>query len=454
MADEQTDGMLLQVLLLSRCSGRSPGRNRRPYNRSSMPRAITTPPRTASPREVQLPAVKIDRRAVQRLRAGHVWVYRSDLIDQTTPRAALVRVVDEAGRSYGCALSSSTSQIALRMLDTRELAPERMPHVVAERVRAAIAYRRQLAIPERTDAYRVVFSEADSLPGLVIDRYNDVIAVQFLTQAMDLPEAREAVVKTLQDELAPAGIVERVEARIRELEDLAARDEGLLAGSKLATHFEMNRQLSGGPVRFAYDASLGQKTGAFLDQRENYAAAAQYARGAALDVFCYQGGFALHLARVCEQVIGVDASRAALEVGERNFALNRETLRPAEIEWMEANAFDLLRDWSDAGRKFSTIVLDPPAFAKTKRTLPTALRGYKELNLRALKMLEPGGVLITCSCSHHVSEQEFIDMVSEAARDAHRRVRVLERRGQALDHPVISGIPETAYLKCLILYAE
>jgi len=199
-------------------------------------------------------------------------------------------------------------------------------------------------------------------------------------------------------------------------------------------------------VKFHFDALAGQKTGAFLDQRENYAAAAQYASGEALDVFCYQGGFALHQAEKCPKVTGVDISRPALETAEQNATLNGR-----EIEWIEANAFDLLRDYADSGKHYDTIVLDPPAFAKSKKTLDTALRGYKELNLRALKMLRPGGLLVTCSCSYHVSPLEFLNIVAAAARDAHRDVRVLESRTQSKDHPILPSVPETAYLKCLIL---
>jgi 23S rRNA (cytosine1962-C5)-methyltransferase len=202
-------------------------------------------------------------------------------------------------------------------------------------------------------------------------------------------------------------------------------------------------------VRFHYDALHGQKTGAFLDQRENYAAAAQYARGEALDVFCYEGGFALHLAAACSKVTGVDSSRAALEVADQNAALNGR-----DIEWIEANAFDLLRDYAAAGRQYDTIVLDPPAFAKSKRNVETAMRGYKELNIRALKMLRAGGRLVTCSCSYHVSDGEFIQMLSEASADTHKPVRTLERRGQGKDHPVLLTVPETSYLKCVILSAS
>ncbi len=212
----------------------------------------------------------------------------------------------------------------------------------------------------------------------------------------------------------------------------------------LATQFRING------LAFGYDAGSGQKTGAFLDQRLNYAAAARHAHGEALDVCTYQGGFALHMAQTCRRVTGVDASRAALEGAERNLEANRDRLQGSEVDWVEANAFDLLREWSDSGAQYDTIVLDPPAFAKSKRAAEGALRGYKELNLRALKMLRPGGVLVTCSCSHHVSGAEFTAVVAAAAGDAGRRVRLLERRGAAPDHPVVLTIPETEYLKCLI----
>jgi 23S rRNA (cytosine1962-C5)-methyltransferase len=200
-------------------------------------------------------------------------------------------------------------------------------------------------------------------------------------------------------------------------------------------------------VRFHFDGITGQKTGGFLDQRENYFAAEHYAHGEALDVFCYQGGFALHLARTCTSVTGVDSSRPALEVAEQNSQLNGR-----EIDWIEANAFDLLKEYAAAGRQYDTIVLDPPAFAKSKRDLDAALRGYKELNLRALKMLRPGGILVTCSCSYHVNETTFTQMLVEAALDSHRTLRILERRSQAKDHPVVPTIPETSYLKALACY--
>lgn len=381
----------------------------------------------------------ISSRGVARLRAGHVWVYRSDLVsaDGIAP-GSLVQVVDERGRAQGSALYSSASQIAIRMLAPGPV--EDLPALIRERLLAAIRYRNQVVTG--TDACRLVFSEADFLPGLVVDRYNDVLTVQVLTQAMDSEAARLAIISTLTGQLSPAGVVERVEERVRELEQLPPRANGLLAGEKTDTVFTMNG------VRFQYRGLEGQKTGAFLDQRENYAAAARYAHGEALDVFCYQGGFALHLAGACSQVTGVDSSRAALEAAEQNAALNQPG---HEIEWIEGNAFDLLKGYSEAGRQYHTIVLDPPAFARSRKTLETALRGYKELNLRALKMLRPGGVLVTCSCSYHVSEGDFLETVASAARDARRTLRLIEKRGQGRDHPVLVGVPETSYLKCLIL---
>ncbi len=389
------------------------------------------------------PFVKLSTRGATRLQTRHPWVYRSDVVESNDPPpGAVVRVLDQRGKFLGTALYSSSSQIAIRMISHGSVA--NLPALVAERIRDAIAYRKELV--GNTDAYRIVFSEADFLPGLIVDRYNDVLSVQILTQAMDTPPVREAIVETLrkEEELHPAGIVERVEARIRELEQLPPLASGLLWGDKTSTEVTMNG------VHFHYDGLEGQKTGAFLDQRENYAAAAEYAHGEALDVFCYQGGFALHMARhpaaKCSSVTGVDSSRPALEMAEKNAALNGR-----DLEWIEANAFDLLREYSAADRRYDTIVLDPPAFAKSKRDLDKALRGYKELNLRAMKMLRPGGVLVTCSCSFHVGEADFMGMVAEAARDAHRDLRVVENRGAARDHPILLNVPETSYLQCLIL---
>ena len=396
------------------------------------------------------PSVKLSARGVARLQARHPWVYRSDLAETDgIPPGALVRVFDQRGKFLGTALYSSSSQIAIRMISHGSVSD--FPGLIAERVRAAIAYRSGLVA--NTDAYRVVFSEADFLPGLIVDRYNDVISIQILTQAMDTERAREAILETLREEVQPAGIVERVDARIRDLEQLPPRDSGLLFGEQSSTVIHMNSNTNSNTnsanmngVQFHYDGFEGQKTGAFLDQRENYAAAAEYAHGEALDAFCYQGGFAFHLAPKCASVTGVDSSRPALEMAEKNAGLNGR-----EVEWIEANAFDLLRDYAAANRRYDTIVLDPPAFAKTKRDLDKALGGYKELNLRAMKMLRPGGILVTCSCSFHVSAADFLRVVAAAAQDAHKSLRVLESRGAAKDHPMLLNVPETSYLQCLIL---
>jgi 23S rRNA (cytosine1962-C5)-methyltransferase len=386
--------------------------------------------------------VVVNRRAALRVRDGHPWVYRSDVVAAHATPGSFVRVVDDRGYVLGTALYSTSSQIAVRMFGLQNGEVRSAPELLRQRIREAIHYRERVV--RDSNAFRVLFSEADGAPGLIVDKYNDVITLQVLTQAMDREEMRSAALAELTEHFAPAGIVERVDERIRQLEELPPRSSGLLHGAKSATEFEMNG------LRFRFDALAGQKTGAFLDQRENYAAAAQYARGEALDVFCYHGGFALHLSRVCDSVAGVDASRGALEMAEQNEILNRDQWAGREIEWIEANAFELLRDYSDARRQFDTIVLDPPAFAKTKRNLETAIRGYKELNLRALKMLRPGGTLITCSCSFHVAQSEFMQMLTDAARDAHRELRVLETRSQSKDHPVVLSIPETFYLKCVI----
>lgn len=370
-------------------------------------------------------------------------MYRSDVqAGEQVPAGALVEVRDERGRKLGVAFYSSASQIAIRLLDSGELADEKLPELLRERIAAAAAWRRERV--RDADSYRVIFSESDLLPGLIVDKYNDVLVLQALTQAFHRADVRQVVIDSLAGEFAGASIVERVDAHIQELEQLPSRPSQLVLGERAASIFTLNG------VRFHFDALAGQKTGAFLDQRENYAAAARYAHGQALDCFSYQGGFALHLARRCESVTAVDSSRPALEVAEQNEELNRDQYRAGEIEWIEANAFDLLKDYAAARREYDIVVLDPPAFAKTKRAVPTALSGYKELNLRALKMLRPGGALMTCSCSFHVSEAEFLEMLGAAAADAGRRVRIVEKRGASSDHPVLLNVPETAYLKCVI----
>ena len=388
--------------------------------------------------------VIVNERAAKRLRDGHVWVYASDVLnDGGAVPGAIVHVVGPKDKFLGSAIYSSSSQIKLRLLGREALrSEEELLQLVRQRLTEALDYR--AIVVQDSNACRLVFSEADRLPGLIIDRYNDVFTLQVLTQAWADQQRKQAIIAELKKFAGVENIVERADARIRQLEQLPEMESRLIEGGKSSTIFTMNG------VKFHYDALGGQKTGAFLDQRENYAAAAQYAKGEALDVCTYQGGFALHLARVCDKVTAVDISREVLEVAEQNEKLNAAANKN-EIEWIEGNAFDLMKDYSSAGKQYDTIVLDPPAFAKSKKNLESALRGYKELNLRAMKMLRPGGVLVTCSCSFAVSEQDFLDVLNGAAQDAHRSVRILEKRTQAKDHPILLGVPETYYLKCFIL---
>jgi 23S rRNA (cytosine1962-C5)-methyltransferase len=418
---------------------------RNPLSAPNKKSTATRAPRTEGPVAV------ISRRAAERLRAGHVWVYRSDIEHLVEEGPGLLPVTDNRGFPLGTALWSPTSQIALRLLTSElHLTHEAWLKLLDQRLRQAIQLRHGM-LEEGTDACRLVFSEADQLPGLIVDRYGDLVLFEILAKALDRDDIRAAIVEVLKAELDPVTIVERSDPRIRELEQLSQPSEAPLYSQEPIAQLTAIFHLNG--MAFHYDANAGQKTGAFLDQRLNYAAASRYARGEALDVCTYQGGFALHLARSCSRVTGIDASRAALEVAEENLEVNRHRIQ-ASVEWIEANAFDLLHDWSAAGNTFDTVVLDPPAFAKSKRAVAGALRGYKELNLRALKMLRPGGTLVTCSCSHHLSWDDFHGVLAAAAGDAQRRVRLLERRGAAPDHPVILNIAETEYLKCLILQVE
>jgi 23S rRNA (cytosine1962-C5)-methyltransferase len=404
----------------------------------------------------------ITRRAADRLRAGHLWIYRSDidrLSDSEAPGGSLLIVADSRGIPLGTALYSAGSEIALRLVSrqpglsrTEYLADVRQRTLEAIQLRTRVAAE-AFSIAGEDNACRLIFSEADDLPGIIADRYDGLVVVQLLTQGTAQDDVRSVLVEVLAMQPWVGIVVERPDPRIRELEHLSAPPDSPLfvrdaTDPSLQTIFSING------MRFHFDAGAGQKTGAFLDQRLNYAAAANLAlqsgeTNRALDICTYQGGFALHLARVCQRVTGVDASRAALEVADRNLELNPSLT--AKVDWIEADAFELLRDFADAGEHFDAIVLDPPAFAKSKRAAKGAMRGYKELNLRALKMLNAGGTLVTCSCSHHVGLTDFLEVVSIAAVDAGRRVQLLETRGAAPDHPAILTLPETSYLKCLIL---
>ncbi|HEY9283755.1 MAG TPA: class I SAM-dependent rRNA methyltransferase, partial [Pyrinomonadaceae bacterium] len=300
---------------------------------------------------------------------------------------------------------------------------------------------RRAGLEREADAFRLVYSEGDALPSLVVDRYADVLVLQTLSQGTEA--LKTLLVELLVEELRPRAVVERNDVRVRRLEGLEL-SAGVLYGDAPG-----DLEVVQHGVRFSVAPLGGQKTGAFLDQRENHAAAALVARGRALDCFTFNGGFALAMSARCESVTGLDISGEAIGAARRNAELNGAT----NVEFSEANVFDALRELQEAGAQFDTVVLDPPAFAKNRASVPAAARGYKEINLRALKLLAPGGVLVTCTCSHHMTEPLFLDLLRDAAADARRRVQIVERRAQSSDHPVLVGVPETYYLKCVVARA-
>jgi 23S rRNA (cytosine1962-C5)-methyltransferase len=382
-----------------------------------------------------MPHLTITHRGEERVRSGHPWVYRSDVKDASAAGGDVVLVSGPRGRPIGYALYSDRSEIAVRMLSRGEVAPTL--DTWRGRIDAAVAFRESLGID--ATAYRLVHGEADLLPGLVVDRYNDVLVLQALVQGIDrlLP----TLTGLLVDRLRPSGVLARNDPRIRLLEGLEQGVE-VLHGTVPET-----LEIREGPVIFEVDPYRGQKTGLFLDQRENRVAAARYARGRLLDAFSYNGGFALALAPACDQVLAVDISEDAVARIAGNAKRNGLT----NVEARAMNVFDELRELERRGERFDTIVLDPPAFAKNKAAVPKALSGYKEINLRALKLLRPGGFLVTCSCSYNVGEAAFADVLAAAAVDAHADVTVVEKRMQGRDHPVLMTVPETYYLKCFVL---
>ncbi|WP_211197724.1 class I SAM-dependent rRNA methyltransferase [Pyrinomonas methylaliphatogenes] len=377
----------------------------------------------------------ISPRGAALVRAGHLWVYRSELRKVEAEGGSVVRVRDERGRFIGRALYSDRSEIALRLLTMRDEEIDRAWW--QKRLRAAIG--RRAGLERACDAFRLVYSEGDLLPSLIVDRYRDLLVMQTLAQGTE--RLKSLFVELLVEELAPRVIIERNDVRVRELEGLDQR-AGVLYGEAM----DSIEILQHG-VRFRILPLSGQKTGAFLDQRENHLAARRYAHGRALDCFTFNGAFALHMAPACASVLGLDISEEAIEAARANAELNG--LR--NVEFRVANVFDALREFESQGERFDTIVLDPPAFAKNRASVPAAMRGYKEINLRALKLLNVGGVLITCTCSHHMTEHLFLEIIADAAADARRRVQIIEKRTQSSDHPVLVGVPETLYLKCLIL---
>jgi len=381
--------------------------------------------------------VTVTKRGADRARRGHLWIYRSDLVDIAAAGGSLVAVRDERGNFIGQALYSDASQIALRFLTQAQEEIDR--DWWRARIRAAASRR---TIPADTNAYRLVYSEGDLLPSLIVDRYDDVLVLQTLSQGTEALKSLFAEI--LIEEFQPRAVIERNDARVRELEGLP------LISATVYGEAPDELEIRQHGLRFVVSPGAGQKTGSFLDQRENRLAARAAARTTngtrALDCFTFNGAFALHLASVCEEVIGIDISADAVAAAQQNARLNELN----NVEFREANVFDALREFEARGERFDVIVLDPPAFAKNRASLKSAVRGYKEINLRALKLLHPGGVLITCTCSYHVAEDLFLEIVGEAAIDAHRRVQIVEKRMQASDHPVLIGMPETYYLKCVI----
>jgi 23S rRNA (cytosine1962-C5)-methyltransferase len=383
-----------------------------------------------------LHSVRVNRKAAGRVASGHPWIFSSDVLNrgEAAPGDAVL-VIDPTGATLGTAHFSDSSQICLRLLSDRVETVDRAFY--RRRIQQAQDHRQRVVAG--SDAYRLVHGEGDRLPGLVIDRYGAYFTVQTLDQGMD--RAKPVIVSCLQEMFAPRGIVERNDAAVRKHESLPLQS-GVLAGEIPDTVVVHMNGLD-----FHADLLHGQKTGIFLDQRENYVAAARYGRGRALDCFTSTGGFALHLAAHCESVEAVDSSEASLKSAELNRSANGIT----NVEFREADVFDLLAGYAAVRREFELVVLDPPAFAKSRRSLEGAVRGYKEINRRALELLRTGGILVTCSCSHHLSEATLLEIVAAASLDTGRKLRVLERRTQSQDHPILLTVPETMYLKCLIL---
>lgn len=382
-----------------------------------------------------MPTVVISARGEQRIRGGHPWIYRADVVDVDAAAGDTVAVIGPRQRLLGHALFSDRSQIPLRMLTRGDT----VAGLDLWRVRLESAMRFRESLRLDATAYRLVHGDADLLPSLIIDRYAEYLVVQALSQGADrlLP----AITKLLIELASPAGILARNDPKVRTLEGLEQKVEvlhGTIPDSVIVRE---------GPVEYEVDLWKGQKTGLFLDQRENREAAAQYARGRLLDCFSYNGGFALRLARECPEAEAIDISSDAVARIRSNAARNNLP----HLQAREANVFDELRRLEKTGARYDTIVLDPPAFAKNKASVPNALAGYKEINLRAMRLLNPGGYLVTCSCSYNVNEAMFAEIVHEASIDSHTAVTIVEKRMQGRDHPVLVGVPETYYLKCFIL---
>jgi len=383
-----------------------------------------------------MPSVRVNRKGADRVRSGHPWIFSSDVIERGTAQPGdAVRVLDHQGHNLGTGHYSSTSQITLRMLSNHIEAVDET--FLIKRIESALQHRQRVV--SATNAYRLIHAEGDLLPGLIVDKYADWIVVQMLNQGMDRMSTQ--VVSVLERTVRPRGIIARNDVAVRAKEALS-QDVRVLAGD---IPHRVPIQMNG--LRLDSNLLTGQKTGVFLDQRENYIAARRYARGNGLDCFTATGGFGLHLASVCENVEAIDSSQSTLAEAEANAVANE--IR--NISFKRADVLDYLPGLAAARRIFDIVILDPPAFTKSRSAIEGAARGYKEINLRALQLLKPGGILVSCSCSHHMTEAHLLEVIASAALDCGKQLRVLERRTQAQDHPILLTVPETHYLKCLIL---
>jgi 23S rRNA (cytosine1962-C5)-methyltransferase len=380
--------------------------------------------------------VTVNKRGADRIRGGHLWIYRSDVIQADEAAGGSIVVVRDLKQNFvGQAFFSNTSQIALRFLTQTEGPIDR--EWWRKRILEAVNRRTNLA--PNTNAYRLVYSEGDLLPSIIIDRYDDVLVLQTLSQGSDA--IKPLLVELLVEQFAPRAIIERNDVRVRQHEGLELISSTLYG--EAPPEFEIVQE----GIRFLVAPLSGQKTGSFLDQRENRIAARAVAHGRALDCFTFAGAFALNLAANCESVVGIDISGEAIQAARKNAGLNNIN----NVEFREANVFDALREMEITRERFDTIVLDPPAFAKNRASVNAAARGYKEINLRAIKLLNPGGVLVSCTCSYHMPEDLFLGIIAAAGNDAHRKLQLVEKRTQASDHPILLGVPETYYLKCVIV---
>jgi 23S rRNA (cytosine1962-C5)-methyltransferase len=377
----------------------------------------------------------ISKRATERVRAGHLWIYRSDIRKCLAEGGVIVDLFDMKGKFYGRAFYSDKSQIALRLVTTSDEIIDK--EFWRNRIIASIVLREKTV--SDTEVCRIVNGEGDGIPSVIIDRYKNVFSIQTLSQGSD--KIKNLLAEILVELLDPVAIIERNEGKVRDLEGLP-RQVSILKGEDPGEIVCLENGL-----KFYFHPSSGQKTGAFLDQRENRALAGKLSFGSGLDCFCYAGGFALNMAKFCENVEAIDISDAAVELAKRNAELNRIS----NVDFIPDNVFDRLKLYDTQKRKFDTIVLDPPAFAKSRAHIDAAVRGYREINLRAMKLLIPGGLLITCSCSQHIDENAFLNILTEAASDANRRAQVIEKRTQSKDHPFLLSMPETYYLKCIFL---